>query len=75
MVLHHPGEKGSDVIEVAITNQYPDNAQLTSAYLLSIPSLWITGNVAYRFIRVKKSGVEWYSSIPSHKWRIDDESE
>ena len=75
VVLHHPGEKGSDVIEVAITNQYPDNAQLTSAYLLSIPSLWITGNVVYRFIRVKKSGVEWYSSIPSHKWRIDDESE
>ena len=75
VVLHHPGEKGSDIMEVVINNEYPDNAPLTSAYLLSIPSLWITGNVVYRLFRVKKSGMAWYTSLPSHIWPNGDESE
>ncbi|MBO57758.1 MAG: hypothetical protein CMA77_02040 [Euryarchaeota archaeon] len=75
VVLHHPGGEDSGILEVAITNQYPDNASLTSAYLLSIPSLWITGNVVYRLVRVKKSGMEWYSSLPSHTWSSNEESE
>ena len=75
LVLHHPGEKGSDIMEVVINNEYPDNAPLTSAYLLSIPSLWITGNVVYRLFRVKKSGMAWYTSLPSHIWPNGDESE
>ena len=75
VVMHHPGNEGSDVIEVAVSNDYHQKAPVPSAYLLSIPSLWITGNVVYRLIRVKKSGLSWYSSLPSHVWSNNDESE
>jgi len=74
VVMHHPGEENSGITEISVSNDYHHKESLVSAYLLSIPSLWITGNVVYRLFRVKKSGLSWYTSLPSHAWS-NDESE
>ncbi len=75
-ILHHPGDDGSGIMEVKVDNNYQDSEQtLTRAYLLSIPSLWITGWVVHRLWRMKKNGVHWLTSTPSHAWPSNGENE
>ncbi len=71
--IHNPVDSGAEVIEVKIVNHYPDDSMFR-AFLLSLPSLWMTGFVIHRLVRLKMSGQPLISSLPSYKWR-DNESE
>jgi hypothetical protein len=72
--MHHPGEEEAGVMEVKVLSDYNQDA-LWKAYLLSIPSLWITAWVVHRLYRMKKSGVHWLTNTPSHTWPNNGESE
>jgi hypothetical protein len=75
-ILHHPGNDDSGIMEIKVDNNYVNSDQsLTGAYLLSIPSLWITGWVIHRLWRMKKNGVHWLTSTPSHAWTTNGENE
>lgn len=69
--MHH--DAGADSpMEVQVINDYHQSeAYLTKAYLLSIPSLWITAWVLHRLWRMKQNGVHWLTSAPSHTWPND----
>ena len=76
VILHHSGENDSGVMEVKVENDYHNSEiTLTFAYLLSIPSLWITAWVIHRLWRMKKNGVHWLTSKPSYVWSANHESE
>ena len=76
VILHHSGENDSGVMEVKVENDYHNSeVTLTFAYLLSIPSLWITAWVIHRLWRMKKNGVHWLTSKPSYVWSANHESE
>jgi len=70
VIMHHSGDVGSGVMETKVTIDYNQDV-LINAYLLSIPSLWITAWVVHRLWRMKKSGVHWLDSTPSHSWPIN----
>ena len=75
-ILHHPGNDDSGIMEIKVDNNYVNSDQsLTGAYLLSIPSLWITGWVIHRLWRMKRNGVHWLTSTPSHAWATNGENE
>ena len=65
--VHNPSDSGIEVMQVRMINDYGDDS-LMSAFLLSLPSLWITAFVIHRLIRLKKSDQSLISSLPSHKW-------
>ena len=74
LVMRNPAESG-DALEVRIVNDYHQDV-LGNAFMLSIPSLWITGFVVHRFWRLKQSGMPLTSSLPSHLWpKNDNDSE
>ena len=65
--LHHGGDEG--VIEAQVVSEYDGSSSaMNKAIALSIPSLYITGFVIYRMLRLSKSGRDWYDSTPSHAW-------
>lgn len=69
VIFHYADGSKEPVMEVKVVNDYhqPDS-YLTRAYLLSIPSLWITAWVLHRLWRMKQNGVHWLTSTPSHAW-------
>ena len=67
VILHNPANNTNDVIEVRILNEYNVDA-MTSAIILSLPSMWMTGFVIHRIKRLKKAGRALYDSTPSHLW-------
>ncbi len=72
-IVHHPGEDGT--VEVHIKVEYSGDVPVNLALLLSIPSLWMTGFVIHRLIRLKAEGLPLSDSRPSHSWSKSDESE
>ena len=66
IIMHNP-EKSGDALEISIISDYHEN-KLWIALLMSIPSLWMTGFVVYRIIRLKQSKSVLYNSLPSHTW-------
>ena len=65
--LHHSGDNG--VMEVQVVSEYDKSSTaMNKAIALSIPSLYITGFVIYRLLRLSKNGKSWFDSTPSHTW-------
>ena len=65
--LHHSGDDG--VMEVQIISEYDESSSaMNKAVALSMPSLYITGFVIYRLLRLSQNGRNWYDSTPSHTW-------
>ena len=65
--LHHSGDNG--VMEVQVVSEYGESSSaMNKAIALSIPSLYITGFVIYRLLRLSKNGKSWFDSTPSHTW-------
>ena len=65
--LHHSGDDG--VMEVQIISEYDESSSaMNKAVALSMPSLYITGFVIYRLLRLSQNGRNWYDSTPSHAW-------
>ena len=65
--LHHAGDEG--VMEVQVITEYDGSSTaMNKAIALSIPSLYITGFVIYRLLRLSKNGRSWFDSTPSHAW-------
>ena len=68
IVMHYEGGGDNEsVMEVRIMNDYGDD-KMGQAFLLSLPSLWMTGFVVYRLYRLKKEGRSWIDSTPSYVW-------
>jgi membrane-associated phospholipid phosphatase len=67
VILHNGAEEVDDVIEVKIINDYGDDG-MTKAIALSIPSMWMTGFVIHRLVRLKMAGRSLLDSTPSHLW-------
>jgi len=68
IVMHYDAQEGDEsVMEVRIINDYGDD-KMGQAFLLSLPSLWMTGFVVYRLYRLKKEGRSWLDSTPSYVW-------
>jgi hypothetical protein len=56
-------------MEVQIVSEYEGaSTAMNKAIALSIPSLYITGFVIYRLLRLSQNGRSWYDSTPSHTW-------
>jgi hypothetical protein len=72
ILLHNPIDSGAEVMEVRVLNDYGDDSML-NAYLLSIPSLWMTGFVIHRLVRLKMSNKSLIDSLPSHRWQSDEQ--
>ena len=65
--LHNNGDDG--VMEVQVVSEYDESSTaMNKAIALSIPSLYITGFVIYRLLRLNKNGKSWFDSTPSHTW-------
>lgn len=76
VIMHHPGDVDSGLMEVKVDIDYNHPTEsLTNAYLLSIPSLWITAWVIHRLWRMKKNGLHWLNSTPSHAWPLNGSSQ
>ena len=67
IILHNSADELEDVIEVRILNEYP-NDEMWKAVALSLPSMWMTGFVIHRIVRLKKAGRPLIDSTPSHMW-------
>jgi hypothetical protein len=68
IVMHYEAQGGDEpVMEVRIINDYGDD-KMWQAFLLSLPSLWMTGFVVYRLYRLKKEGRSLIDSTPSYVW-------
>jgi hypothetical protein len=72
ILLHNPADSGAEVMEVRVLNDYGNDSML-KAYLLSIPSLWMTGFVIHRLVRLKMANKSLIDSLPSHKWQSDEQ--
>ncbi|MEE2812655.1 MAG: phosphatase PAP2 family protein [Candidatus Thermoplasmatota archaeon] len=73
-IVHHPGHQ-DDEIKVHIYVEYSQGAPVNLALILSLPSLWMTGFVIHRLGRLKAKGMPLTTSLPSHVWNQNDESE
>lgn len=67
IILHNSAGELEDVVEVRILNEYP-NDEMWKAVALSLPSMWMTGFVIHRIVRLKKAGRSLIDSTPSHMW-------
>jgi len=67
VVMHNPSTGDEDVVQVRVLNDYHEDV-MWQAFLLSLPSLWITGFVIHRLWRLKKHGRSFIDSTPSHIW-------
>ena len=72
ILLHNPIDSGAEVMEVRVLNDYGEDSML-NAYLLSIPSLWMTGFVIHRLVRLKMANKSLIDSLPSHRWQSDEQ--
>ena len=72
LFIHNPSDSGEEVMEVRVMNKYDEDSMLP-AFLLSLPSLWITGFVIHRLVRLKLSEQPLISSLPSYKWNGSEE--
>ena len=67
VILHNNAEEVGEVIEVRIINDYGDD-NMSKAIALSIPSMWMTGFVIHRLVRLKMAGRSLLDSTPSYLW-------
>ena len=75
VVMHFPEDQEvEEVMEVRILNDYGDD-RMWQAVLLSLPSLWMTGFVVYRLVRLKKEGRSLVDSTPSYVWSSEGNKE
>ena len=68
VILHNDAKDVDEVIEVRIINDYGDDDGMGKAIALSIPSMWMTGFVIHRLVRLKMAGRSLLDSTPSHLW-------
>jgi len=68
VILHNDAKDVDEVIEVRIINDYGDDDSMGKAIALSIPSMWMTGFVIHRLVRLKMAGRSLLDSTPSHLW-------
>jgi hypothetical protein len=75
LAIIHLNDSAEGVAEVHIKVEYSMGDPTTSAVLLSLPSMWMTGWVIHRLVRLKSDGRSWLDSTPSHAWRRPAEEE
>jgi hypothetical protein len=75
LVIVHLSEDADGPVEVHIRVEYSGGDRVNQALLLSLPSLWMTGFVIHRLVRLRGEGRSWFDSSPSHTWTTSEESE
>ncbi|RJU85895.1 MAG: phosphatase PAP2 family protein [Candidatus Poseidoniales archaeon] len=69
IIFHNEAEDVDDVIPIRIINDYGNEEEtMYKSLALSLPSLWMTGFVVYRVVRLKKANRSLIDSTPSHLW-------
>tara|TARA_B110000444_G_C18850180_1_gene604933 strand:+ start:3089 stop:4528 length:1440 start_codon:yes stop_codon:yes gene_type:complete len=69
IVLHNPADSSSEdsVLKVRVVNDYHQE-EMSTAILISLPSLWMTVFVLHRLRRLKLNKRSMIDSTPSHIW-------
>ena len=75
LAIVHLNDSAEGVTEVHIKVEYSGEDQMAKSFLMSMPSLWMTGWVLHRLGRMKWEGRGWIDSTPSHAWSAIEESE
>jgi len=75
LAIVHLNETTQGVVEVHIAVEYSGESLVSGSLIMSLPSLWITGWVLHRLIRLRQDGRSWIDSTPSHAWTSIGESE
>ena len=75
MAVVHLNDTAEGVVSVQITVEYSGEDLVTKSLLMSLPSLWMTGWVIHRLVRLNLDGRTWIDSTPSHAWEISGECE
>ena len=75
LAIVHLNDSAQGVVEVHITVEYSMDDLVTTSLIMSMPSLWMTGWVFHRLVRLKGDGRSWIDSTPSHAWAPIGESE
>ena len=75
LAVVHLNDSAEGVVSVHITVEYTGEDLVTKSLWMSLPSLWMTGWVIHRLVRLKMDGREWIDSTPSHAWNFNEESE
>lgn len=75
LAIVYLNDTSQGVVEVLISVEYSGDDLLSESLLMSLPSLWITGWVLHRLVRLKQDGRSWIDSTPSHAWASNGESE
>ena len=71
----HLNDSAEGVVSVQITVEYTGEDLVAKSLRMSLPSLWMTGWVIHRLVRLNMDGRNWIDSTPSHAWNTADESE
>lgn len=75
LAIVHLNDSAEGVAEVNIKVVYSLGDPTTTALIMSMPSMWMTGWVAHRLVRLRGDGRSWLDSTPSHAWRRPVEEE
>ena len=75
LAVVHLNDSADGVVSVQITVEYTGEDLVAKSLWMSLPSLWMTGWVIHRLVRLNMDGRNWIDSTPSHAWKISDESE
>jgi hypothetical protein len=75
LAIVHLSEDADGPVEVHTRVEYSGGDRVNQALLLSLPSLWMTGFVIHRLVRLRGEGRSWFDSSPSHTWAASEESE
>ena len=75
LAVVHLNDSAEGVVSVQITVEYTGEDLVAKSLWMSLPSLWMTGWVIHRLVRLNMDGRNWIDSTPSHAWNTADESE
>ena len=75
LAVVHLNDTAEGVVSVQITVEYSGEDLVTKSLLMSLPSLWMTGWVIHRLVRLNLDGRTWIDSTPSHAWETSGECE
>jgi len=75
LAVVHLNDSADGVVSVQITVEYTGEDLVAKSLWMSLPSLWMTGWVIHRLVRLNMDGRNWIDSTPSHAWKNTDESE
>lgn len=74
IVMHNPQIDDEKTMQVKVLNDYGQD-KMGMAILLALPSLWMTGFVIHRLVRLKVNKMSLIDSLPSHSWKNGEEAE